>query len=135
MYCKHCGKQLSDEAILCPDCGTPTGVKPTAHRPAPADGQSSPLGVIALFLALFSFVTGIVFGSFFYTYAASVILLYIIGASTILPALAAVCLGIAVLYRQGEERDRIFAIVSIVLAGVVLFFLFIAGCVIASGSL
>ena len=135
MYCKHCGKQLSDEAILCPDCGTPTGVKPRARVAQRAGEQADPLGTIALFLSIFSFVTGIVFGAFFYTYAASVILLYILGASTILPALAAVCLGIAVLYREEKERDRLFAIVSIVLAGVVLFFLFIAGCIIASGSL
>ncbi len=26
MYCKHCGKELADEALMCPDCGTPTGV-------------------------------------------------------------------------------------------------------------
>ncbi len=135
MYCRHCGKELSDEALMCPECGTPTGVKPAQKPAAQADGQPSPLGAIALFLAIFSFVTGIIFGAFFYTYAASVILLYIVSAASILPGLAAVCLGIAVLFRQGEERDRIFAIVSIVLAGIVLFFLFVAGCVIATGSL
>ncbi len=134
MYCRHCGKELSDEAILCPDCGTPTGVKP---KPAAQNtgAHADPLGTIALFLAIFSFVTGIIFGAFFYTYAASVILLYIIGTSSVLPGLAAVCLGIAVLYRRGEEKERLFAIISIVLAGVALFFLFIAGCVIASGAI
>lgn len=25
MYCTNCGKELSDEAIICPACGTPTG--------------------------------------------------------------------------------------------------------------
>lgn len=24
MYCTHCGKELADEAIMCPDCGMPT---------------------------------------------------------------------------------------------------------------
>ena len=134
MYCKHCGKELSDEAILCPDCGTPTGVKPN-RKPASADGKPSPLGAIALFLSIFSFVTGIIFGAFFYTYAASALLLYIISAASILPGLAAVSLGIAVLYREEKERDCIFAILSIVLGGVALLFLFITGCVIASGSI
>lgn len=24
MYCKNCGKQIADEAVICPDCGVPT---------------------------------------------------------------------------------------------------------------
>lgn len=135
MYCKHCGKELADEAIMCPDCGMPTGIKP-AHKPAPpADGHTAPLGTIALFLALFSFVTGIVYGAFFYTYVASAILLYIIGTASILPGLVSICLGIAVLHRCETERDRSFAIASIVLAGVALLFLFIAGCVLSSTAI
>lgn len=26
MFCKHCGKELSDVAPICPNCGTPTGL-------------------------------------------------------------------------------------------------------------
>lgn len=136
MYCRHCGKELSDEAPICPACGTPTGVKfKIPETAAEKIGQPSPLGAIALFLAIFSFVTGIVFGAFFYAFAASVVLLYIIGAASILPALASVGLGIAVLYRGGTNRERVFAVISIVLAGIALFFLFIAECIIASGTL
>ena len=25
MYCTHCGKQINDEAVVCPNCGVPTG--------------------------------------------------------------------------------------------------------------
>lgn len=25
MFCKHCGKEISDNALMCPDCGEPTG--------------------------------------------------------------------------------------------------------------
>lgn len=133
MYCKHCGKELSDEALMCPNCGAPTGARSNIRKPsAPSDGQTSPLGAIALFLSIFSFVTGIIFGSFFYAYAASVILLYFISATSILPGLAAVCLGIAILHRREGGRGWVFAIVSIVAAGIALFFLFIAACVTAS---
>ena len=27
MFCKHCGKQLTDGAKFCPDCGTPVSAK------------------------------------------------------------------------------------------------------------
>lgn len=34
-FCSHCGKQLSDEALFCPNCGTktPKGVKENAKYP------------------------------------------------------------------------------------------------------
>ena len=28
MYCKHCGKQIPDDAAVCPECGKPTGEQP-----------------------------------------------------------------------------------------------------------
>ncbi len=135
MYCKHCGKELADEALMCPDCGTPTDGKHTVRRPAPVSEQPSPLGAIALFLAVFAFVTGIIFGSFFYAFTGSAILLYMIGATTILPALTAICLGIAVLIRGETGKDRAFAIAAIALAGTMLLFLFLSVCIIASGVL
>ncbi len=135
MYCKHCGKELADEALMCPDCGTPTDGKRAAQKPALVNEQPSPRGTVALFLAIFAFVTGIIFGSFFYVFTGSAILLYMIGATTILPALTAVCLGITVLIRGEAGKERAIAIVAIALAGTVLLFLFLSVCIIASGVL
>lgn len=28
MYCKNCGKEIDDQAIICPNCGVPTETKP-----------------------------------------------------------------------------------------------------------
>ncbi len=29
MFCKNCGNQINDNAVVCPNCGCETGVKPT----------------------------------------------------------------------------------------------------------
>ncbi|MBR2780003.1 MAG: zinc-ribbon domain-containing protein [Eubacteriaceae bacterium] len=40
MFCKYCGKQLSDDAEFCSGCGRPTGVKRVVTRPSqPAAGN------------------------------------------------------------------------------------------------
>ncbi len=131
MYCKNCGKELSEEALMCPNCGTPTGNKPHVRKSAHAVSSAS-LGVIAFFLGCFSFVTGIIFGAFFYVYPAASLLLYIIGATTIMPALATICLGIAALMREIQSRYRVLTIVAIVLAGISLLFLYLTACILAS---
>lgn len=128
MYCKNCGKELSEEAIMCPNCGTPMGKISNARKVA-HDASFVPFGVIALFLGCFSFVTGIIFGAFLYVYSAAVILLYFLGASTILPALTAICLGIVAVMRKTESRDFALGIVAIALAGFVLLFLFLTACI------
>lgn len=36
MYCKNCGAQIDDQAVVCPYCGVPTGVgQPAAPQQAP----------------------------------------------------------------------------------------------------
>ncbi len=130
MYCKNCGKELSDEAIMCPDCGTPTGTKPKTHKSTETD-TTVPFGLISLILACFAFVTGIIFGSFFCVYSAAVIFLFMIGSTTFLPGLTAICLGIIALVRKNDSHDRIMAIIAIALAGValLLLFLFLVLCI------
>ena len=132
MYCKNCGKELSEEAIMCPDCGTPTGNKSNMRKSAQG-GTQVPLSFIALFLGCFSFVTGIIFGAFFYVYTAASLLFYVIGATSILPALTTICLGITALTRETESHSRILTIIAIVLAGVTLLFLFLTVCIIIGG--
>ncbi|WP_300278729.1 zinc ribbon domain-containing protein [Peptacetobacter sp.] len=29
MYCKNCGREIDDKAVICPNCGVSQGVKPS----------------------------------------------------------------------------------------------------------
>ena len=40
MFCKHCGKQLTDGAKFCPDCGTPVSAK-AQHTPQHFEATAS----------------------------------------------------------------------------------------------
>lgn len=40
MFCKHCGKQLTDGAKFCPDCGTPVSAK-AQHTPQHFEATTS----------------------------------------------------------------------------------------------
>ncbi len=54
MYCKNCGAEIDDEAVLCPKCGIMTGKLPAEER-APA-AAPAPLNIIALIGFIFSFI-------------------------------------------------------------------------------
>lgn len=140
MFCRHCGKEISDEAFMCPDCGTPTIERKNKNIEKPDQSQNSDakekgISVIGFLFALIAFITGIIFGSFFFVFSASVVLLYVISATTILPALASLAIGIYTIITATENSDKIckpFAITSVSLSGFVVLFLFIAGCIIAA---
>lgn len=143
MYCRHCGKEISDNAFMCPDCGEPTATGKTPSA-LPSDNEvrndhekhydPTGLSVVAFLLSLIALVTGIVFGAFFFVYSYSNFLLFILGATTILPAVASVCIGTYVLVanKDAQNQCKAFSITAIVLGGVALLFLFVAGCVIIS---
>ena len=144
MYCKHCGKELSDEAFMCPNCGAPTDAnspKKIAQTEEPetvAGGvNKTALSVVAFILAMIAFVTGIVFGAFFFEFAWSVLLLYILSASTILPALVSLSIGAYLLCTEKDKLEgkaKAYAIVSVVLCAVVLVFLFLSGSILAANA-
>ena len=135
MYCKYCGKELSNEAIMCPNCGTPTDLRTNPSKPQGTDGTPrAPFGLIALIFAAVAFLTGIIFGAFFLVpYFNTNFLLYFICGTAILPGIASIGLASAALYHRGSRTaDRVMAIIAIVLAVIVLLFLFLSACVIAS---
>ena len=136
MYCRYCGKQLSDEAIMCPECGTPTKTiarTPTVENektPTP-EVQNVPnhqLGVVGFFLSTFAFVTSIIFGAFMYVYYGATLLLYVIGYTSILPALAGISIGISTVKNE-KGAKKMLAITGIILAGIALLFLFLTACI------
>lgn len=52
-YCPNCGKQLADNAAMCPGCGNmfqPIG--PTAKAADPADAPSTGYGVLGFFFPI-----------------------------------------------------------------------------------
>ena len=140
MFCKHCGKELSEEAFMCPNCGTPTRTDlnkdNTQKELANSEVESAPAGVnkvglatLAFVLSMIAFVTGIIFGALGYVFFS----LVFIESLSILPALAGIAIGV---YLLSTERNRLtgnakaFTVVSIVLSAVVLLFLFLTICII-----
>ena len=71
MYCRNCGKELNDMAVICPGCGCPTqsNVMPNMQTGQKKTQVSVILGIIGIvsswFLAIVGHVTsiiGIVYG-------------------------------------------------------------------------
>lgn len=50
-YCSHCGKEVLDEAVICPNCGCRTNYTAQATQNAPS-GRNKILGTIAKILML-----------------------------------------------------------------------------------
>lgn len=143
MYCYHCGKELSNDALMCPNCGAPTkntnaAKQEEAATVAVGGGVNiKALSAVGLILSAIAFVTGIIFGAFFFTYSYSMVLLYILSGSTILPALAGLSIGVYVsmLKDNNNYPSKACSVCSIVFSSIVLAFLFIGGCIIAAGAL
>ena len=55
-YCKNCGAQLEDEAVICPGCGCATDAAPAAAVAAPA--EPSTLQTIAKVFMILGCIAG-----------------------------------------------------------------------------
>ena len=59
MFCKKCGEEINDEAVICPKCGCETGIK-TEKTPAEIDEPKTGIGVVlGLFLGIIGLIIGI----------------------------------------------------------------------------
>lgn len=146
IFCRTCGKELSSEAFMCPNCGTPIQSAPAEKQPQPAEpvkavtgtgANATGLSIVAFILATIAFVTGIIFGAFFYVFNFSSMLLSVISATSILPALAGLVIAAYQLYAARSELTstaKSLSVVSVVFAVIVLLFLFLTGCIIASDT-
>lgn len=124
MYCRHCGKELSDEAMMCPNCGTPTEYIPV-RKPERATGapQKRFCAITGFTLSVISFVATFVLLTICMCFGRSCSDIF-----TILPGLAGLVfciLGIYEAKKTGDALGRGFAIAGIVLAAVALFYCFI----------
>ena len=54
MYCKNCGSQIDDNAVVCPNCGTPTDNYNAQQRPQAnvQDSKSTGFAVLGFFFPL-----------------------------------------------------------------------------------
>ena len=63
-YCEKCGKEIHDEAVVCPSCGCSTQAKP-APAPAPVANDMAENPKTARFALGFAFlcpIVGLIFG-------------------------------------------------------------------------
>lgn len=50
MFCKNCGSQIDDRAVVCPNCGTPTeNYAPQTGKTNSADSRSAGFAVLCFF--------------------------------------------------------------------------------------
>ena len=54
MFCKNCGKEISDEAVICPNCGVPV-----QKEQAPVE-QKNTIATVGLVLSFFVSVVGLI---------------------------------------------------------------------------
>ena len=53
MFCKNCGKDIDDSAVVCPNCGVATDNM--AKNTAPAPAQKNTMALVGFILALLGF--------------------------------------------------------------------------------
>ena len=53
MFCKNCGKDIDDNAVVCPNCGVATEKMAASTAPAPA--QKNTMALVGFILALLGF--------------------------------------------------------------------------------
>ena len=64
-FCTHCGKELFDEAVICPGCGCATGTAPVAAAPAKQDlltklsERVKTNGIIWIVIAIIQIIIGL----------------------------------------------------------------------------
>lgn len=57
MFCTNCGKEIDDNAVVCPGCGVPTDnmKKSVAPAPAAAPAQKNTMALVGFILSLLGF--------------------------------------------------------------------------------
>lgn len=62
MFCKHCGRNLTEEDLFCPECGQPTEGTVQVHaKPAGSDTMLTIASVMLALFASFAILFGLLF--------------------------------------------------------------------------
>ncbi len=56
MFCKNCGSQIDDNAVVCPNCGVATN----NYNAAPVEKQSNTIAIVGFILSFFIAIAGLV---------------------------------------------------------------------------
>ena len=66
MFCSKCGKEISDDAVICPNCGVPTSnYKGASTKPKSNSDDASnvnTMSIIALVMSFFVPLVGLIMG-------------------------------------------------------------------------
>lgn len=62
MFCKYCGKEIADDAIICPGCGRAVdgAFAPQPAKPQTAVGSYSTLSLVGFILSFFVELAGLI---------------------------------------------------------------------------
>lgn len=60
MFCRHCGKENKDEAVICVGCGCPIG-SGKVKKKSNSDNLKKVLGIISLCLGIWHYIIGLLF--------------------------------------------------------------------------
>lgn len=124
MYCSHCGKELAETAIVCPNCGTPTSEH--AAKQLKGSEERNPLIISGFTMAIITFVIGFVWMvTALATYNGSVLMALVVFAA-ILPAFCSLTLSICGLCKKVSSTNKALGITAVVLSGFIIFMFFIA---------
>ncbi len=58
MFCKHCGKEINDNAVICPGCGIATDNYYKTSNPVPA--QKNTMALLGFILSFFMPLVGLI---------------------------------------------------------------------------
>ncbi|MBE7083872.1 MAG: zinc ribbon domain-containing protein [Clostridiales bacterium] len=56
MYCSKCGKEIFDDAIICPGCGCATGNPLPSNKPVNGDASSIGYAILGFFFPLIGLI-------------------------------------------------------------------------------
>lgn len=58
MFCKNCGKEIDDKAIVCPNCGVPTDNYTAVAKPAATEQKFNGLALAGMICAIVGLIGG-----------------------------------------------------------------------------
>lgn len=58
MYCSHCGKEINDNAVICPNCGVATANYTAVAKPAGPEQKLNGLALAGMICAIVGIIGG-----------------------------------------------------------------------------
>lgn len=136
MFCKNCGKQLSENAFVCPDCGEPAASTPHVDNTATKaveNGKSAPTSVTGFTASLVSVACWVCYLALTlcgYHYLA--MMGTILGVITGIVCLAGLFISIIALCGTTSGKYRAFALTGIILSACMLLGFLLLTCIVGA---